>query len=160
MLSFLVLLVAAQSPDPEPRVKRVEVPAGEVMFENVKAKDAPAVRVTAGKVVVTEKELYVGDGKVATKVVASPDGMKFPDVAGLGGGTSFRGRMSIRGGALTIDGAVTCREGMVWRLRAEPIAADKIPAKGVYLVIKGVKLEKAGATPPGIKEVAPVKDKR
>src|SRR5262245_64204812 len=104
MLSFLVLLVAAQSPDPEPPVKRVELPAGEVKFESVKVKDAPAVRVTAGKVVVTAKELYIGDGKVAMKVVASPDGVQFTGAGGLLGPSSFTGRMSNRGGALTLDG--------------------------------------------------------
>jgi len=158
MLSFLVLLVAAQSPDPEPRVKRVELPAGGVVFENVKAKDAPAVRVTAGKVVVTEKELYIGDGKVAMKVTASPDGMQFTDATGMAGPSSFSGRMSSRGGLLTITGMCVCKEGMVWRMRTEPIAADKIPAKSVYLITKSVKVMKTGATAPGIKD-APVKDK-
>jgi hypothetical protein len=158
MLSFLVLLVAAQSPDPEPPVKRVELPAGEVKFESVKVKDAPAVRVTAGKVVVTQKEVFIGDGKVAMKVTASPDGMQFTGAAGLSGPSSFSGKMSNRGGTLTIDGTCVCKEGMVWRLRTEPIAAEKIPAKSVYLITKSLKVEKAGATAPGIKDT--VKDKR
>src|SRR5437763_9230808 len=92
-LAFLLLmllpaatLLAAPAPLPRARAgTRISVPAGPVKVENVRTKAGMVVRVTAGKVVVEGKSLFLGDGKVAMEIEATEGGMRFHSAWGMQG---------------------------------------------------------------------------
>lgn len=150
-VAFALLLVASQSlaaPAPRRRegaVRRIILPAGAVKCENVKTPGGVVVRVTAGKVVVEGKRLFLGDGKVAMVIEATDQGMRFVHAWGMQGESESTG--TIGGGKFfVIDGTHTDQPGAAWLLEPDCPTADKLEAGSVYLVTPSIHFKRQART--------------
>jgi hypothetical protein len=92
MVTAALVLAAVCSGQEAPNlpegVTHIALPPGTVKMENITKNGKPVLRLTVGKLVIRARDLYIGDGKHATKYEATKEGVHWAGPSGKKGGVT------------------------------------------------------------------------